>query len=279
MGELILDNGVGRLLNLLINAKELEGNSKSHLCWCYLLNIDLDNSTKPEFWKKYSEAMELPDIAKLQIETHLSGTYNYKKYLSWYTNTRSAFDNHELKGSWVSFTNGITNGDLDSLGHAMNMLATQFSEEKIKVNDIKEIKDNILILIEEISDSKIDPKLKKFILEQLNNLHYCIQNYHINGIDFVEKTMKLLIGSFTSGAQEVNDLNKSDIGKKCTSFFAECFKKLIPITFRTSGEYLVAKITMMLSGDVEIIDDIQAEKNIVDGDIVELEIPNQHIDP
>lgn len=103
-------------------------------------------------------------------------------------------------------SNRITEHLLGILALASEMLSARHSELIISTGDLVEILSDVRTLFVEVQQAKIDPVLKRFILDSLSQIDLAIQKFTIRGPKHFEEALVRIVGELVYLYPDVKSL-------------------------------------------------------------------------
>jgi hypothetical protein len=186
------NNPLGRLHNILSEIAD-SNNLSPYTTLSAIFNLNPDD--KGAILASYSELYKLCEDARLLINNLTN--INHNKLLE-------PINSAVLALSRINFNNSIDglrnlNDCLDekllsNLDLCSEMLSFSYKEKYLEDSTLKELSDNLNLIINSITDSNINDELKLILIQHLNTIDLSIKKYKIYGVSGIKSSLTSTIG-------------------------------------------------------------------------------------
>jgi hypothetical protein len=145
-----------------------------------------------------------------------------------------------------AISNRIDEHIVRELKHCALMLDNHISENRIKKEELENLKQEVESLIEQVLSSSYEAKLKKFILEQLHNIKAALKDYEIIGNKALRRVYESNIGAFLLNVPFLDDNKDKEEGKQVVKILGSLKSMLTNVGMQLTIEISKAYINKCL---------------------------------
>lgn len=201
-------NPAVRLLDVLIQAKEIDRNTATRHAWDQILNTGGSLSLLHE---------RLSKVMNLSEETFALVNELFPRQLratsTWKIAVDSAFSSQNINGVFESFLQKITETAIDHLTSAADLLELKIPSRLTK-SQISDFISSLNELIEEVLSGDLEDKVKEYLARSLRKIVIALEEYRIGGEIPVTTSIESLLGHSAFDGAYRNALNETDIGAR-----------------------------------------------------------------
>jgi hypothetical protein len=205
MGESF--NPAERLFLILKKARKEPDNKPIKQVWADILGVSPFDARVV--------LIRLSDLMELFIET--------KKRLQDYQDTnKSLFLNPlgkidqalsitNLDQSWGGVKTLLNETVMHNLQHCSNALSRVSTENRIEINELEKLRNDIESLVGKTIDSEFSEDLKQIIINNLENIRRAILAYEIHGISGLKRALESSLGSIAYNYEPIKSEKNKDV--------------------------------------------------------------------
>jgi hypothetical protein len=238
----VQNNPAGRLHQLLADAKQQEPNQSARDAWAKVF------ATEPGD----TEAMlrMLSDLIALVRETEAAilrlDDVDHDLYLKPFKRIRSLLSQVHLDNAWEHWRNQIDETMLVGLRFSADKLSRISGITAIDTDELGDIREQIDLLFNQVTDSELDPALKIALLHNLSALRVAIAAFRIQGVEGLEQEIERSIGSIILRKEQIKAAGPPE-KDAWTAFFGLVERLNKVVTFARNAKALAAPAVLKLA--------------------------------
>lgn len=187
----IESNPASRLHSLLTTLLQGEGNERVLDAWARILNVS--DRVEVEVPRRLVLLNDLLDDTEQLIK--LNTTFNHKVFLPCFPAMRAVFSPMNLNSTRGGIIlPHLTSEVMARLEFCAEILQSDWSEVEITEDALQTISRELNALIETVAASSIDVRLRKALLESLEDVRISLSLYRIHGAKGLKKNLHGLLG-------------------------------------------------------------------------------------
>lgn len=222
------DNPARRLLLILKKIRTIPATENTKKAWFKLLNIEKNDEAI--LFNQLGKLMTIPTIVLEDVKKyHPKHEAVCKKSMLTINN---ALYNQNLSGQWQSFIQFIKEDTIDYLELISTLLDYEYKMNLIEEDKLSGIRKTVDELIQEISNSSLEPKFRIIIIKYLKKIIDSIDEYKIMGVEPIIEALEITAGHAILNKEFGQKLDESKLSEK----FKNIFENLI--TLVNSGNSL-----------------------------------------
>ncbi len=171
------NNPVGRLYNLLSQARQQSINQTSRNAWAAMFQVPATDTGN--ILQLTAQMIVLLKEAKEAVG-QLKGV-NPSLYTKHFARIEQAFATYNLEAGWTSFTNYLDEPTMQALELAADLVSHQHPEPLIDQKQLAELLAEVNNLLENVLNSDVDVNLKNVFTECLEKIRRAVVEYRLRG--------------------------------------------------------------------------------------------------
>ena len=193
-----VNNPAGRLQRVLQRVAAVDkdrGNQQAQQIWAQILALKHDDHSG--LFRRLAIIIDLVKEAVTAVKS--LDNIKIELYLAWEPNVKTAFDELNLRDRFANFARHIDGQTLAMLEICDDLIARSTPEGNPNEDELRKLRSEVFNLIGEVKQSKIDPRLREYMLHHLYLLDQAIGDYEYGGA----KTLRIALES-SLGAVLIN---------------------------------------------------------------------------
>ena len=177
--------------------------------------LEVNTDDAPRLLARLGELAKLAVRAEQQVRA--TARLDPNRYLSWKPEVWAALGAISLVGDLSSFVKPLqVNGfqPLERLQYCADGLSRERGEKELEEEELKEIQKEIDELENAVRQAEIDGELKLYLLEQLRLMTDAIRQYHLFGLDPLQRAVNETLGSLMLNPEARQRMSETSLGEK-----------------------------------------------------------------
>jgi alkyl hydroperoxide reductase subunit AhpC len=186
------NNPVGRLHEILSAFQKATANQNDRLDTIIsrVFSVDLNDSSR--LLEIYLELLNLTKECKTEIRK-LPET-SHELHLRAIKVIEHAFIANSLHSHWASFGKKLVAATMTGLDHTADNLS-YLGEQNVSTNDLEDLQREVSELLELITKTEMNEKLRVFLVEHLEKIQQAVLYYRIKGARGLKDALERIIGA------------------------------------------------------------------------------------
>lgn len=168
------------------------------------------------FFRRYGRVMALP--ARVRDTLLTIPDLDKAPFCRWIPKLEHAFTTQSLNLSVVHFTGVFDKMALENLEICAVLLSRERPEKEIDAAALAKLAQEAEQLRRDTIAAKIDQRLKIYILDGLADITSAIEDYDLEGIDSLERSVERAFGSVLLKNDQTGRLKETSVGKRFAQF-------------------------------------------------------------
>ena len=177
--------------------------------------LEVNAGDTPALLARIEEMVKLAVRAEEQVRA--TPKLNVDRYLNWKKEVYEAFAAISLVGNLAPFLQPLrVNGHqaLERLQYCADGLERERGSKELQQQELNEIQKEINDLHSEIRQAELDDELKLYLMEQLRLMTEAINQYHLFGLELVQRTANEALGSLMLNPEARHRISKTPLSEK-----------------------------------------------------------------
>jgi hypothetical protein len=201
------NNPASRLLKVLEKVCELNPEALTRQVWAIAFNTTAETHVVyPKITKLLLLIHEIKDeMSRLPIKM--------KTLSTWPNSLEASLFQMNLDIQWSAHQPRICQV-IQPVRDSAELLSHLRPERIIKEETLQKFESEIRSLLDDVTDSDIEKEIKDFIIEQLRNILFGIDDFEIRGIKGIQEAVQQTVGAIASNGKVQSKLSGTSFGKR-----------------------------------------------------------------
>lgn len=177
--------------------------------------LEVNTNDAPHLLARLGEMAKLAVRAEQQVRA--TPRLDPNRYLSWKPEVWAALGAISLVGDLSSFVKPLqVNGSqpLERLQYCADGLWRERGEKELEEEELKGIQKEINDLEIAVREAEIDGELKLYLMEQLRRMTDAISQYHLFGLDPLQRAINETLGSLMLNPEARQRMSETPLGER-----------------------------------------------------------------
>ncbi|WP_139411629.1 hypothetical protein [Aeromonas veronii] len=215
------DNPAARLLAILKQGKEQNGDFNTKIVWSSILSIADDDVVAAEslLMAKLGQVMLLPHETQILVSRYYPELS--RDLIHAMSKLQDAFTRQNLSGTWSSFINHIDIHCISTLSLTASLLDNKLETRIIDKDSIDSFRIRVQALISDALNIELDKDFKKFIVHYLQKILTALNDYLISGAQPILDALEATLGHAVLDPDFKGHLKENGFGKTVREFIGD----------------------------------------------------------
>lgn len=202
------DNPAQRLLDILVEGKELNPKLNCRAAWKTLLKAE--SESEAALLARLGKVMELPEQTMNLLGS--VGENDDDAHQHWVQQVSTAFSKQDFGGYWETFSNHIDMHCLSYLKISARLLKAHSTVAELPESTLETVRSEVQSLIEMVLASNLPSNLKQYLVRSFQRVLVAVQEYSITGAVPVIEALEVTFGHSVADLAFREAVKESDVG-------------------------------------------------------------------